>query len=586
MRTPQHPDDNPCRPRHFKPAPCAPAVLDEPAQQTLEIGRTRLLVTAGLFVVAFAMIALRLVDVTLVKPAGEDESRLARRGAVMAAPPPRADIVDRNGVLLATTLATPSLFANPKAIADPAAVARQLAQVLPGLDAGEIRARLSSGRSFVWIKRQLTPREEFAVNRLGVPGLDFQREERRVYPDGNLAAHVVGYAGIDNSGLAGIERSFDAVLKQRREPLALTIDVRLQAILHEELGRAVEAFSAQGGAGIVMDVRTGEVLAMVSLPDFDPNQPPGSTADHRLFNRATLGTYEMGSTFKTFTLAMALDDHTATLASTYDAAHPIHIGRFTINDYHPMHRALSVPEIFEESSNIGAARIAMEAGTDRLRDFLGRLGLLRPAHIELREIGRPELPSPWRDVNTMTIAFGHGIAVSPLQVAVAASAVVNGGVLHEPTLIRPPPGYVPAGRQVMAPTTSQDMRRLLRLVVEKGTGTKAAAPGYLVGGKTGTAEKASAHGYLRHELLSSFVGAFPINDPRYLILAIIDEPHGTVQSHGFATAGWTAAPVVSHSVERMAPLLGIAPVDESDPEIERALNIETPADEVRKLASN
>jgi cell division protein FtsI (penicillin-binding protein 3) len=283
---------------------------------------------------------------------------------------------------------------------------------------------------------------------------------------------------------------------------------------------------------------------------------------------------------------MALDTHTTTLAGSYDAAHAITIGRFTINDYHPMHRALTVPEIFEYSSNIGAARMALDAGSDRLREFLGRLGLLRAARIEIPEIGAPQVPSPWLEVSTMTVAFGHGISVSPLQVAVAASAVVNGGVLRQPTIIKRQPGARVMGEQVMAPATSEEMRRLFRLVVEKGTGTMAAAPGYLVGGKTGTAEKASAHGYQRHELLSSFVGAFPINDPRYLVMAIIDEPHGNAKSHGFATAGWTAAPVVGRSIQRMAPLLGVKPVDESDPEIERALLIQSPGELVRKLASN
>jgi cell division protein FtsI (penicillin-binding protein 3) len=576
-------DDNPCKPRHFKPPPCAPVALDEPAQQTLEIGRTRLLVTAGLFAVAFLVIALRLVDVTLVKPTGE--TRLARNHVVGKVEASRADIVDRNGVLLATTLASPSLFANPKQILDASEATKKLIAVLPDLSEAEVLTKLTSDRSFVWLKRHLTPRQQFEVNRLGIPGFQFEREERRVYPDGNLIAHVVGYSGIDNKGLAGIERGFDDILKERKAPLQLSIDLRLQHILHEELSRAVQDFTAIGGAGIVMDVHTGEVLALVSLPDFDPNKSSTATPE-TTFNRVTLGTYEMGSIFKTFTAAMALDAHTTTLAGGYDASHPITIGRFTIHDYHDMHRWLSVPEIFEHSSNIGAAKMAMDAGSDRFKEFLGRLGLLRAPTFEIPEIGAPLVPSPWRDVSTMTVAFGHGISVSPLQVAIAASAVVNGGVLHQATLVKPPEGYVPAGQRVMAARTSEDMRRLMRLVVEQGTGKDAAAPGYLVGGKTGTAEKVSGHGYAHKALLSSFLGAFPINNPRYLVLAIIDEPHGNAKSHGFATGGWTAAPVVGKSVARMAPLLGVDPIDESAPEIRRALVIDMPGGSIKKLAAN
>jgi cell division protein FtsI (penicillin-binding protein 3) len=576
-------DDNPCKPRHFKPPPCAAEALDEPAQQTLEVGRTRLLVTAGLFAVAFVAITLRLVDVTLVKSTGE--TRLAHNHLVGKVETNRADIVDRNGVLLATTLASPSLFANPKQILDAREATKKLIGVLPDLSETDVLAKLTSDRSFVWLKRHLTPHQQFEINRLGVPGFQFEREERRVYPDGNLISHVVGYSGIDNKGLAGIERGFDNVLRERKEPLQLSIDLRLQHIMYEELSRAVHDFTAIGGAGIVMDVRTGEVLALVSLPDFDPNRSSTATPE-TTFNRVTLGTYEMGSIFKTFTAAMALDAHTTTLAGGYDASHPITIGRFTIHDYHDLHRWLSVPEIFEHSSNIGAARMAMAAGGERFKDFLDRLGLLRAPAFEIPEIAAPLVPSPWRDVSTMTVAFGHGISVSPLQVATAASAVVNGGILRPATIVKPPEGYVPAGQQVMSARTSEDMRRLMRLVVEQGTGKDAAAPGYLVGGKTGTAEKVRGHGYAHKALLSSFLGAFPINDPRYLVLAIIDEPHGNAKSHGFATGGWTAAPVVGRSVARMAPLLGVDPIDESAPEIRRALVIDTPGGSIKKIAAN
>jgi cell division protein FtsI (penicillin-binding protein 3) len=578
-------DDNPCRPRHFKPGPCAPAALDSPAQQSLETSQTRLVITGALFALAFLVIALRLVEVAGFK-AGE--SRLARGHGVEKAQVSRADIVDRNGVLLATTLAAPSLYANPKQIQqnqDPRRVAQKIASVLADLNESEVYAKLTSDKSFVWLKRHLTPSEEFAVNRLGVPGLMFQSEERRVYPKGSLAAHVVGFAGIDDKGLAGIERGFDEVLRDRHEPVELSLDTRLQYILRDEILRQIADFRAEGGMGLIMDVQTGEVLALVSLPDFDPNSP-GTANEKTIFDRVTLGTYEMGSTFKIFNTAMALETHAATLASSFDATNPIHIAGFTIHDDHPQRRWLTVPEIFQYSSNIGSVKMALEAGSERQRDFLGRLGLLKTPSFELPEVAAPLVPAPWHTINTMTVAFGHGISVSPLQMVTAVSAVVNGGVLHRATIIKRQPGSPVAGQQVLSPRTSEDMRRLLRLVVERGTGKQVHAPGYLVGGKTGTAEKVAAGRYERKGLLSSFVGAFPITDPRFVVMISIDEPHGNKQSFGFATGGWAAAPAVGRVVQRMAPLMGIQPVDEDSPEIRRSLMVDSLTPQGRTLAAN
>jgi cell division protein FtsI (penicillin-binding protein 3) len=331
-----------------------------------------------------------------------------------------------------------------------------------------------------------------------------------------------------------------------------------------------------------MDVNSGEILAMSSLPDFDPNHPAAPDPEHpaisladRMFDRNTLGVYELGSIFKIFTVAMALDAGTSTISSTYDASHPIRIGRFTISDYHGKHRVLSVPEILMYSSNIGAARMAVAAGAERQRQFLARLGLLKTPKIEISEVAAPHYPAKWREVNVMTIAFGHGISVTPLSFATAASALVNGGILRQPTLVKLPTGPAPQGQQVISAKTSEQMRRLMRLVVEHGTGTMAAAPGYVVGGKTGTADKISGRHYAERKLLSSFVGVFPINDPKYLVLTMVDEPHPNKQSHGYATAGWTVAPATSRIIERVAPLLGVQPVDESSPEVQRALVVES-----------
>ncbi len=570
-------EENPCRPRHFRPPPpCAPVVADERAAALLETCRSRLVAAAALFAFVFLVVALRLGEVVLFA-GGSAESHAGRIPSPGPPLPVRADIVDRNGRLLATTLESPSLYADPRQILDADAATHALVAVLPGLDPAELHAKLASGKSFVWIKRHLTPRQQYEVNKLGIPGLQFEHEERRVYPLGDLTSHVVGFCGIDNNGLAGIERGLDATMKGNGGTIQLSLDARVQFILHEELAKVIGDFSAKGAAGIVMDVRTGEIIALVSLPDFDPNHPGMSPAEakERLFNKITLGDYEMGSAFKIFNTAMALDAGTATMTKMYDAIHPIHIGRFTITDYHGKHRMLSVPEIFTYSSNLGSARMAMEAGGERQRAFLGRLGLLQPMPVEFDDVAKPRFPKIWREASVITIAYGHGIAVSPLHVATAVSAIVNGGMLRPPTIRKLAPGDVPPGREVISRKTSDQMRKLMRLVVEYGTARFAEVPGYVVGGKTGTAEK-NVHGhYLEKKLMSDFVGVFPMQDPRYLVMTLVDEPHGTKASHGYATAGWTVVPATGRIIQRIAPILGVQPVDEASPAITRALAVES-----------
>ena len=531
--------------------------IDGGGAQALETGRTRLLVAGMVFALAFTVIAWRLVDIAAFSPGGEP--RIAATPPAPAFAAGRADIVDRNGVVLATSLPAASLYANPRQVRDPAGAAARLVGALPGLSQTEIRAKLSTDRSFIWLKRNLTPREQYRVNRLGIPGLYFEREERRFYPHGRLTAHGVGFTNVDNKGLAGVERSFDEVLRGRAEPLALSLDLRVQYVLAQELAAAMSEFAAIGAAGLVMDAATGEVLALVSLPDFDPNRP-GAAAPEARFNRASLGLYEMGSVFKIFTLAMALDEGVVTLDDGYDASKPIRIARFTINDFHAKNRWLSVPEIFMYSSNIGAARMAMDTGTAVQQAFLGRLGLTRPADIELAEVGRPLVPSPWREINTVTIAYGHGLAVSAVQMASAVAAVVNGGEFRPATLIKRAEGGRPAGTRIMSRDTSLKMRRLLRLVVRRGTGRQADAEGYRVGGKTGTADKLIGGRYARDARIASFAAAFPMNDPRYVIFVMVDEPKGTARTRGYATGGWVAAPIVRRVVERIGPILGVEPV--------------------------
>ncbi len=532
-------------------------------------GRGRLQIMSLLFALAFATIGGRLVHVMLLRQAAEPAVTSGR-----AAPKPseRADIVDRNGVLLATNLASASLHADARVIDDPAAAAAALVRVLPNLDPAAVEAKLASDRAFVWVKRNLTPRQLHDVNALGIPGLAFQNEQRRIYPLGSLAGHVTGFVDIDNNGIAGIEKSRDEALTEGRDrAFRLTIDSRLQHALRDELRAAMRRYRAMGAGGIILDARNGEVLALSSLPDFDPNHP-GEASEFARFNRVTLGVYELGSVFKVFNTAMGLESGTVTLRDGYDASRPIRVARFTIRDDHPKRRWLSVPEIFKYSSNIGSAKLALDVGTERQRAFMDRLGMLRPSAIELPEVGAPLSPSPWREINTMTVAFGHGLAVSPMQVASATAAVINGGILHPATLIRRD-GPAPEGTRVISPRTSDTMRRLLRLVVREGTGKQASIPGYLVGGKTGTADKIGPRGYDRRTILSSFVAVFPMTAPRYVVFVLLDEPHGNVATHGFATAGWTAAPTAGRVIARIAPIVGLPILDETDVEIERAMRL-------------
>lgn len=530
--------------------------IDGARKEVIETGRTRVLVAGAVFALAFLAIAGRLVDLTAFDPAVEPQ--IAQTQDDPAAPVERADIVDRNGVLLATSLPTASLYADPAEVLDPVASADKLLTVLPDLNRDQVIARLSGSGRFVWIQRNLTPVQQYDVNRLGIPGLQFQASERRVYPDGGAAAHVLGTTDTDGRGIAGIEALFNSRLRSGGQPLALSLDIRVQEIVRDELEATVKEFKAIGAAGIVIDVNTGEILAMVSLPDFDPNQTSTMQGD-AAFNRVTKGVYEMGSTFKLFTVATALDSGIVTLSDGYDASKPIHVARFTISDDHAQNRWLSVPEILMYSSNIGAAKMGEDIGTATQRAYLKRFGLLSEPHLEIPEVGSPLIPAHWRDINTMTISYGHGIAVSPLQVASATAALVNGGIRYAPTLLKRAPDATIAGERVVSPATSRKMRGLMELVVDHGTGRKAQVAGYRIGGKTGTADKEVGGRYSNSKVISSFVGAFPIEQPRYVVLALIDEPHGNASTYNFRTAGWVAAPAVGHIIKRMAPLMGIAP---------------------------
>ncbi|QQS13717.1 MAG: penicillin-binding protein 2 [Rhodospirillales bacterium] len=542
----------------LEPPPAEAARRDlPPAADALDLARARLAVGAVLFTCLFVAVGLRMAYVSLLREGGEPGVTRAVNGGQIQGE--RAEIVDRNGVVLATSLPVMSLFATPKLVLDVEEAVQRLSATLPDLKAEEIRERLLSGRSFVWIKRGLSPREHAAVMRLGLPGFEFQPEERRFYPQGAIAPHILGYTGVDNVGLAGVEKQFDERLKAG-ETLRLSIDVRLQRFVEQEVVRATQRFSAIGATAAVIDASSGEVLALASLPAYDPNKHRTISND-ALFNRSTLGVYEQGSTFKIFNTAMTLDTGRFTTASVFDASQPIKIDRFTIKDYHGQNRAMTVADVFRFSSNIGSAKMAAEVGVEGQRAFFEKLGMLRPVQVELPEVGHPLYPKQWRRINMLTIAFGHGMSVTPLHVASATTAMINGGVLYKPTLLRREPGKGENGKRVISEKTSRQMRDLLRLTVTEGTGKAAEVPGYEVGGKTGTAEKPGKHGYREKALISSFVGAFPMRDPRYVVVFSIDEPKGTKDTGGYATGGVVAAPSVKAIITHMTTLYGIAPVD-------------------------
>jgi len=528
-------------------------------KQALDQGRTRLLVTGVMLALAFVVLGGRLIDLTQNGKSGAPQWRARALAKVQSSVVTRGNVVDRNGNILATSLPTQSLYMDAQEILagiDPGEAVDKLIAVLPDLNRAALIAKLEAGGRFQWVSRNLTPDQVWAVNRLGLPGFGFRDEERRVYPYGPTYAHVLGYTDVDGRGLSGIERKFDDRLGNLGETVELSIDMRVQSILYEEVSKAKARFSAIGASGVVMDASSGEVIAMVSLPDFDPNQPSGVMGT-RGFNRATLGVYEMGSTFKLFTTAMALDTGTVDLTDGYDASEPIRIARFTISDYHGKKRWLSVPEILVYSSNIGTAKMAVDVGAEKQKEYLTRLGLLGSTEVELPELGTALYPARWSELSTMTISYGHGIAVSPLQLVSGVSALVNGGVKIPPTLLKRSPANPLSGTRVLKPETSKKMRSLMRMVVRSGTGKKADVQGYLVGGKTGTADKQVAGRYDDTALISSFVGAFPMIDPRYVVLVLVDEPKGIKETFGFATGGWVAAPAVKAVIERMGPLFGV-----------------------------
>ena len=529
-------------------------------------GQNRIRLIGMFFGVAFLAISGQLTKLTLFPKPDDAKSRIVTEERL-----PRPDIVDRNGVLLATDVAVASLYADPLKIIDIDEAIEFLTATVTDLDAKELRKKLTQKKSFAWLKRQVTTEERDAVYNLGIPGVGFVNERRRVYPQGRLSSHVVGYVDLDTKGIAGIEKYLDdqgaiytASLAEpgehRSQPAQMSVDIRVQAALIDELQKAIDKFRAIAAGGIVLDINTGEVIALVSLPDFNPNQEKKNFSKLQQ-NQMTSGVYELGSVIKAVTFAMAFDYGTANLQSRYDARFPLVIGNARINDFHAQRRVLTVPEIFTNSSNIGTAKMALDVGMERHQAFLRRVGLFDRLQTELPESARPLLPRRWSKLATATAAFGHGFAVQPLQGAAVIAGLLNGGHMMTPTFLkRSEEDAMAMAQTIVKPTTSEMLRGLFRLNVVDGTASKADVIGYRLGGKTGTAEKVVAGRYSKDKRLTSFIGAFPMDKPKYLLLVMLDEPKPTPETYGFATSGWNAVPVAGLIIERIAPMLGVEPV--------------------------
>jgi cell division protein FtsI (penicillin-binding protein 3) len=539
-------------------------------RQILSMMHQRLMLGMLLYAGIVAIIALRLVYLAAFGVHSGEQ------GSVRALIPDRGDIIDRDGEPLARTINAWSIAIHPdKVIGDKLALAGKLAQVMPEHSEADYFAMLKSGKSFIYLQRRASPDLVQAVNAIGEPGIEIQREPDRLYPQTTLAAHVIGFTNIDGHGAYGIERAFDKQLSDpatRGAPIQLSISMKVQQALEHELSDAMTHFSAIGAAGVVMDVHTGEVLAMTSLPAMNPNAPGQVTPD-QMFNRATQGVYELGSTFKPFTLAMAMDEGIVrSFGQMYPCPKELPAYGHTVHDTEPYGRPCSVAEIMKNSSNIGMAQIADQIGAARQQAWLKKMGFLSPVAIELKERGRPLLPRTWGPFETMTVGFGQGIAVAPLQLAMGYATLFDGGIYHPPTILKIGPNHpLPPGRRVFTADTSYRMRSLLRLVVTMGTGRKADAPGYRVGGKTGTAQKVINGRYSQSINITSFAGVFPMDDPKYVMVMMLDSPKAMPETFGFTTAAWNIGPAFGRTVSRIAPMLGIQPDMNREPDMSEVL---------------
>ena len=492
------------------------------------------------------------------------EQQSLRRAASEAVSRPRPQILDRNGEVLATDIKVMSVFAEPRRIIDKDEAVELLTAVLPDVNAKELRERLGSRKGFVWIKRGVKPKEQEEVFRLGLPGVGFLPENKRVYPNGPIAAHVLGFTNVDNIGIAGMEKHIDGMGGFRLDPadlkpVKLSLDLRVTHAIRDELIKGIDRFKAKAGAAAILDVNTGEIIALASLPDYDPNNPSDALEPLRI-NRMNVGVYEMGSTFKAISIAMALEANKVNLNSRIDARESLRYGKFTIHDFHAQHRVLTVPEVFTYSSNIGTARMALMVGVEGHKAFLRKMGQLDRLRTELPESAEPLVPRRWGELNTITIAFGQGLNVAPLQAMMAVGALSNGGQMITPTFLKRSEAEARANApQVVRPEVSEAMRYLMRLNAEKGSARTVDIRGYYVGGKTGTADKIIRGRYAKDRVFTTFMAIAPADKPRYLFLTLMDEPQALPETQGYRTAAWNSGAVTGKIIERVANMLNLPP---------------------------
>jgi len=499
------------------------------------------------------------------------EPQSLRRAASEAVSRPRPEILDRNGEVLATDIKVMSVFAEPRRIIDKDEAVELLTAVLPDVNAKELRERLGSRKGFIWVKRGIKPKEQEEVFRLGLPGIGFLPENKRVYPNGPVAAHVLGFTNVDNIGIAGMEKHIDGlglgdltmagfrIDPADLKPVRLSIDLRVTHAIRDELEKGIERFKAKAGAAAILDVNTGEIIALASLPDYDPNNPTDALESTRI-NRMNVGVYEMGSTFKAISIAMALEANKVNLNSRVDARESLRYGKFTIHDFHAQHRVLTVPEVFTYSSNIGTARMALMVGVDGHKAFLRKMGQLDRLRTELPESAEPLVPKRWGELNTITIAFGQGLNVAPLQAMMAVGALSNGGQLITPTFLQRNEEEARANApQVVRPEVSEALRYLMRLNAEKGSARTVDIRGYYVGGKTGTADKIVRGRYAKDRVFTTFMAIAPADKPRYLFLTLMDEPQALPETQGYRTAAWNSGAVTGKIIERVANMLNLPP---------------------------
>ncbi len=550
-------------------------IIDGDRRSDTFMAQSRLSILGVCFALGYLLVMVRLLDLAVVQNEALFQETanvvIEKEHEVSSLSPRRGDIYDRHGFLLATTLKTPSLFVDPSLVYDGRDLTAKLMAIIPDLDRAKVERVIQAKNRFGWIAHNITPAQQQDILDVGDPSLGFKYEYKRVYPQGSLFAHLVGYTDRDGLGLSGVERGYDDILSAGKD-VHLSADLRLQHVVRREVSAAMSDFTAKAGSGIILDAKTGEVLAGVSLPDFDLNAA-GEARDNEIFNRLTLGVYELGSMFKIFSTAALLELHDAPMGKTFDARKPLKIGRFTINDYHAKKRVMTIPEVFMYSSNIGSALMGKIIGGKALKAFYADLGLLDSMRFDIREIGRPIVPNPWRKSTTLTASYGHGLATTPLQMSAAVASIVNGGMAVNPALVKSDDAQLKSDVRVISEETSEKMRKLLRLVVTKGTGKNADVEGYSLGGKTGTAEKSVNGRYDRKKLISSFVGAFPMDDPKYVLMVMVDEPKGNKKSYGYATAGWVAAPAVKRIITSMASIIGL-PADKYDPENDVAASLD------------